>query len=211
MTTPTTLNSSPQCRNSHRGRLAYRSQLKDGGVCGIASEKWKPIPGHPRYEASTEGRIRSVAQVLEISGRFGPQGRRVPARILTPLRHTGGYVRYVLCNNGKYSQHTGHKLVLMTFIGPRPPKYSARHLNGVRTDNRVCNLKWGTLRENQADRLAHGTSQIGFIRAKPHTPEHVVVRIRSLSKHLNNTEISRALQLPRTTVNSVLKGKRYRK
>ena len=48
-----------------------------------------------------------------------------------------------------------HRLVLETFVGPRPDGMEARHLNGDCQDNRVENLIWGTPLENGADKIRH--------------------------------------------------------
>jgi len=50
-----------------------------------------------------------------------------------------------------------NRLVLETFCGSQPHKQT-RHLNGVKTDNRISNLKWGTAAENAEDRIRHGTA-----------------------------------------------------
>jgi len=54
-----------------------------------------------------------------------------------------------------------HELVLRVFVGPRPPGKECRHLNGIKTDNRLANLQWGTRLENAADRKRHGTDPRG--------------------------------------------------
>lgn len=48
-----------------------------------------------------------------------------------------------------------HRLVLEAFVGPCPKGMECRHLNGDSGDNRLENLRWGTPRENAADRAAH--------------------------------------------------------
>lgn len=53
-----------------------------------------------------------------------------------------------------------HKLVLMTFIGPRPDGMECRHLDGNKLNNNLSNLVWGTSKENHADRKLHGTNNI---------------------------------------------------
>ena len=44
-----------------------------------------------------------------------------------------------------------HTWVLTAFVGPRPPGGVARHLNDVRTDNRLENLVWGSRSDNMND------------------------------------------------------------
>ena len=46
-----------------------------------------------------------------------------------------------------------HRVILETFVGPAPEGAVARHLNDVRTDNRLENLAWGTQQENVDDML----------------------------------------------------------
>ncbi len=72
---------------------------------------------------------------------------------LTPF----GYLWITLAHDGRYRTVPVHHLVLRAFVGTRPKGHQTRHLNGVRTDNRLANLRWGTPRENCADRERHGT------------------------------------------------------
>jgi hypothetical protein len=49
-----------------------------------------------------------------------------------------------------------HRLVLEAFRGPEPEEgMICRHLNGIRTDNRLVNLRWGSQRENVEDAWLH--------------------------------------------------------
>lgn len=68
-----------------------------------------------------------------------------------------------------------HRLVLESFVCPRPEGAECRHLNGDPSDNRLANLRWGTSADNKADQRAHGTmswakltdAQVAAIRAEP--------------------------------------------
>jgi hypothetical protein len=54
-----------------------------------------------------------------------------------------------------------NRLIAMNFL-PNPMAYpESQHKNGIRTDNRVVNLKWGNQQHNAADRHAHGNTAIG--------------------------------------------------
>ena len=173
----------------------------------VRDEVWRTIPTLEHYEASTEGRIRAKARTIVLDGMWGPTSRALPAKILRPQKHTGGYTKHCLWHGGIGSQHLTHKLVLWTFVGLRPAGLEACHLNGDKADNRLGNLKWGTRSENQAHREDHGTGRIGKPRTVNRVSDNVVKLIRQLRPFLNNTQIARALQIPRTTVNDLAKGR----
>lgn len=117
------------------------------------NEQWKGIPGwEGEYEVSDQGRVRSLERFVQRTS--SPQ--RVGQRILKTPPGTHGYPRVNLARAGKYVQRTVHSLVLESFTGPCPPGMEALHRNGVRTDCRLANLKWGTSVENKADILRHG-------------------------------------------------------
>jgi hypothetical protein len=106
-------------------------------------EQWKPIPGHPGYQASTEGRIRSGRATLKPWVHY-------------KKKYAQPYLEVELWHGGTFRRVFVHTLVLETFVGPRPPGRQCRHLNGESLDNRWPeNLCWGTPRENADDRIRH--------------------------------------------------------
>jgi len=50
-----------------------------------------------------------------------------------------------------------HRLVLTSFAGPCPESKQGCHNDGDSLNNRLENLRWDTLKNNQADRNKHGT------------------------------------------------------
>lgn len=126
------------------------------------AEQWRPVSGYVgSYEVSSLGRVRSLDRRIEC--RNGSSFRRRGV-LLNPSEHTPGGYRQVKLPNVESSnasaQRTAfvHALVLTAFVGPRPgPEIEARHLNGIRSDNRLANLTWGTASENAYDRVRHGT------------------------------------------------------
>lgn len=104
----------------------------------VPIERWRVVPGFPRYQVSDAGRVR------------GPHG------VMTPRVHPHGYLRVNLRRDGQRGTFVIHRLMLEAFVGPRPPGMECRHLNGRKTDNRLSNLCWGTTKENVADAIRHG-------------------------------------------------------
>jgi len=124
------------------------------------TEEWRDIPGHAGYQVSSLGRVRSL-------DRFGSDGRIVRG-VIKALRYTDdGYLR-VSFATGRRSVKTTHTvadLVLLVFAGPKPSGAVIRHLDGVRDNNALCNLVYGTPAESGADTARHGkltTSRRGY-------------------------------------------------
>lgn len=103
----------------------------------MSEERWKAIPGHPGYEASSLGRVRSVDRTLT-------DGRAAGGQVLTPTLDRDGYPR-VTIGRRKPGVAT---LVALAWLG-RP---EVRHMNDDRQDTRPENLAWGSRRENERDK-----------------------------------------------------------
>ena len=116
-------------------------------------EEWRPIPGFEGdYEVSNLGRVRTFK-------RPGPQRtrREIPLLVGGGL-DTWGYWQVVLAKGGKRRTAKVHHLVLEAFVGPKPPGAQCRHKDGIKTNNVLENLQWGTVQENADDRVRHGHS-----------------------------------------------------
>jgi hypothetical protein len=118
----------------------------------ILPEVWKPIEGTDgKYEASTEGNIRSWVLPL---GR----GRRDEPLILKPSDNGEGYPCVNFAVNGKRVCRIVSNFVLETHVGSRPtPAHEAAHLDNNPWNNRLTNIIWATPKENQSHRRTHGT------------------------------------------------------
>lgn len=141
------------------------------------SEVWKTIPGFEGlYQASTEGRIRSVdREVHDYKGK----PRKLKGRILKHGVSIHGYYQVSLSLNGKPVKRSVHQLIALTFIGERPEGYDTCHLNGDCKDNTLKNLTYDTKYQNSLDRIRNGD----FLTNSNFTVEDIV-RIR----HLHNVE-----------------------
>lgn len=165
--------------------------LLDGAFDGANMEEiWKDIPTKCGYEVSNVGNVRRKS-----SGK--------PIKLTT---NSHGYK--VVGIHGQ--QYRAHRLVLNAFVGPCPEGLQCAHLNGVRDDNRLENLKWVTPKENCFHKIAHGTNSINVGEDNPNCSidNEDVVGIRWLyKKGFTLSDISRLLKINVKTVQKITSNK----
>lgn len=136
---------------------------------------YKDIPGYEGYRAGTDGSIWSCwerGKGKETSKwKIGGLWKR-----LLLGKDSDGYLQVKFAKERKTKKV--HKLVLELFLGSCPEGYQACHKNGNRADNRVENLRWGTAKSNQEDRLLHGTSNFGSRNGNAKLTESLVREIK---------------------------------
>ena len=74
-------------------------------------------------------------------------------KFLRSNRDRYGYQYYVISIDNLRKTLKAHRLVAETFIPNPENKPTVNHKNGVRDDNRVCNLEWATVKEQANDPL----------------------------------------------------------
>lgn len=100
-------------------------------------EVWKDITGYEgMYEVSSFGRIKSLKWNKE--------------RILKPMKDVNGYLFVNFRKDGKLKMFKIHRLVLQTFNPiDNMDELQVDHKNRNKEDNRLCNLRWCTRKEQQ--------------------------------------------------------------
>ncbi len=93
-------------------------------------EEWKCICGFERYEVSNMGNVRRGNNLLK------------------PGLDTYGYRQINLYNDGKRSTKKVYRLVLECFSPNVDNKPQIDHINRIRTDDRLENLRWVSASEN---------------------------------------------------------------
>jgi hypothetical protein len=114
-------------------------------VMHATAEEWRPIPGIEYYEVSDLGHVRSWR-----AHNHWP----IPHLLSTPIRDR--YPKVTLWIGGRITTRSVHGLVMLAFVGPRPPGMEVRHLDGDPTHSSLDNLVYGTGSENTKDVLRHG-------------------------------------------------------
>lgn len=96
------------------------------------NEIWKPI-GIKNYQVSNLGNVK------------GQDG----IRLLKPKKHLAGYLFVTICDGITQKQKTIHSLVMKSFVGERPEGMDIDHINRIRNDNCLENLRYITHADNQ--------------------------------------------------------------
>lgn len=112
----------------------------------MKTEKWRKITEfNGEYEVSNKGNVRKAKVYFDkvING-IHFHYLREPARLLNIIQTSHGYNRVSI--KGKYYKVA--RLVANAFIDNPDGKKEVDHINTIRTDDRVENLRWVTHTEN---------------------------------------------------------------
>lgn len=130
-------------------------------------EYWLPVEGFEGYEVSSLGNIKK------------------DGRLLTPHVGKGGYLRLTLYKYpNQLKAFSVHRLVCSTFNSSTyfPGAY-ALHKNNVRSDNRACNLYWGTQVQNMQDKVDAGNTIRG---EQHHSAKLTCIKVQEIRRKRRN-------------------------
>ena len=104
------------------------------------------------YEVSNLGRVRSVDRYNHSTGRNQSgsyeTAQFIKGRFLKPMKDRGGYLYVNLAYKGKYKSVKIHRLVATSFIDNPNNLPAVNHIDEDKTNNKVSNLEWVTIKEN---------------------------------------------------------------
>lgn len=99
-------------------------------------ETWKAMELYPKYEVSTEGRIRNSTTHYIYSQRL----------------RKDGYLDFDFFFEGKKGKKLVHRMVAMCYLDNPLNLPEVNHKNKIKTDNRVENLEWVSREQNMSHR-----------------------------------------------------------
>lgn len=107
----------------------------------LEGEEWKPLTNYEaHYQTSNMGRIKSVWHMK--------------VRIINGAADKDGYRKITLTDDtGRQRTFRKCKIIAQEWIPNPDNKPELDHINTVRDDDRVCNLRWVTSKENKANPL----------------------------------------------------------
>jgi hypothetical protein len=123
-------------------------------------EEWKPVVGFERYEVSTLGNIRRGTNVLK------------------PGLDTYGYRQVNVYTGGVRYTRKVYRLVMDAFQPNSDNKPHIDHINRIRSDDRLENLRWVTVSENCRNREGFDEEMLG-IRWYPKNQTYMVRIMRN--------------------------------
>ena len=95
---------------------------------------WKPIKGFEQsYHINEKGQVFSFKSNKILKNKIGTHGY---------------YIVYLTSLNGKTVAKQIHRLIAEAFIPNPMNKPCIDHINAIRTDNSISNLRWCTYKEN---------------------------------------------------------------
>lgn len=161
-------------------------------------EIWRDIEDYEGlYQVSDLGRVRSLDHYAKSKG---GSLHFVKGRILKGTKYKNGYLCVMLCKNGIAKHHYIHRLAGEAFI-PNPDNLpEIDHINRIRTDNRLENLRWAD------DRLQYDNSGTRKSLSKPVL--QYTLDMEFVAEYPSTAEAERQTGINNSKICQVCKGKR---
>lgn len=152
----------------------------------------------PEYVIYRDGRVvRTVARNRTRAGKV-MKHFRISGYPAVDLRHEERVIKRLV-----------HRLVCAAYHGPPPtPEHEVAHIDGVRVNCHASNLRWSTHRENEADKIVHGTKPE---RTHSKLTEEAVREIRSAPRYRGLiSDLARKYGVVHQTISDVRRGKLWK-
>lgn len=148
-------------------------------------EEWKNIKDYSDYLVSNFGNVKNKKGFT-----------------LNPQITRRGYCRVSLYKNKKSRSFFVHRIVLNEFVGKS--ELVINHLNGIKTDNRLCNLEYCTRGENNKHAKLIGLNAAGEKQWNAKLKNGQVLEI--FNSKLKSSFLAKKFKVTRRTINQIRCG-----
>lgn len=170
----------------------YPFALKD-----LDGEQWADIPNYEgQYQVSTFGRVKSF--------------KRGGVKILRPALSRRGYLIAQLWRNAEPRSLAISRLVALCFIPNPDNKPQVDHINGMKFNNHVSNLRWVTGIENINYAVELGLIKTGVECSCAKLTEEQVKYIRENPDRLSSLKLAKKFSIAHDAISEIQTGKRYK-
>ena len=183
-------------------------------------EEWQDIIGYECiYKISNLGNIESYDRVLKNhNGSYLFRSRKINS-FISKL----GYAKVHLSLNGKHKEFSVHRLIAKAFIPNLENKPEVNHIDGNKLNNSISNLEWCTRSENLQHAWDNNLRKVSDYNKKrmsnmvksrsilDHKKAEIVLNLESGVYYYSIREASKAYNIERNKLASMLKNKRENK
>ncbi len=135
-------------------------------------------------------------------------------KILSLQKDGKGYVTVTLSKDGKRRAIFVHRLVLENFKCKCPTGKETNHINGIKDDNRISNLKWVTGSENLLHSYKTGlrSRQSGELHGNAKLSERDILKIRKKYEDggTSHSKLAKEFNVTRSHIGKIVTRKQWK-
>lgn len=163
-------------------------------------ELWKDVVGFEGfYQVSSAGRVKRVSS----------------DRILAGSKNQQGYVIICMSKHNNPSSKFAHAIVAEAFIGPRPDGMHIDHIDGVRDNNRLENLRYVTPMENNRAMFERqggtfGGAKNGYSKLSAEQVAEIVEAHAKYGRYYGAATLAKKFGVSKNAIAAAAHGKTYK-
>lgn len=166
----------------------------------LSNMEWRKCISLDGHEVSEYGHLKRTTELENHSSRY-PAGRVCSYGLAGK-----GYPFYNVKVGDKRKNFYAHKLVAEAFLGEQPSNTEIAHNDGEKLNCHYSNLRYATAKENNSDKIKHGTHMTGDTHWNVKlTSKHAdgVLALRSVG--LSQDDIGKQFDVSQTAVGKFLR------
>ena len=158
------------------------------------------------YEVSDEGLVRSVDKIVNSKG---GSKRLCKGRVLRMTEDKDGYYTVCIHDKGEQFPIFVHRLVAEAFIPNIEDLPIVDHKNGNKQDNRLENLRWFTIHQNNSTEIARKRKSVSAFKRKDNKKKIIQYSINGdlIADYDSTMEAERNTNVNHSSIIRCCKGK----